>query len=387
MWRPWDREGGASGTDQNRHYAAAGAGARARRSSPYHAGCQHDDRREQVDGRGRARRSKSQRKEIPPAHKLFNAINGTSRRQFPGHRGPPRATLNSHTIAPTPRPLQITAVGPATGVGHNRAVKAPQKCGKEHRAGTSGQPLTVGEQGLAAVDFAVGSGFSFPSARRATFSNVCSIPRSHLPDLAVRAQHGDREARRALIDSFTPLVRARAREVFGREPLSFDDAVQEGYVGLLEGLSSWEADRGPLAAWLDLHVRRALADAAARNRTLGGVPIQMPRSAWRSLANLREAERRGGIPTTGVSEAQSRRLQAISTWRAVDWDRAEQTSGDPEPFDQVWALQRRRAVRDELQRMSDEHRLRLQRQLERAHEPELPERLRRRLMRALRTWR
>jgi RNA polymerase sigma-B factor len=65
-----------------------------------------------------------------------------------------------------------------------------------------------------------------------------------LPALFERwQQHGDRHARAALVERFTPLARSLARRYIGtQEPI--DDLTQVAYVGLIKAIDRFEVSRG-----------------------------------------------------------------------------------------------------------------------------------------------
>lgn len=108
--------------------------------------------------------------------------------------------------------------------------------------------------------------------------------------LVAAAQRRDHAARERLVTAFQPLVTRIARaEARGNAELE-RDLVQEGNIALLEAIESYAPGRGAWAAWAELRVRRATHEYEWAQRTLGGLAIRVPRSAWRQLAALQQAQ-------------------------------------------------------------------------------------------------
>jgi RNA polymerase primary sigma factor len=93
--------------------------------------------------------------------------------------------------------------------------------------------------------------------------------------LVARARQGDRAAQRLLVERHLPLVRAIASR-YRDLGLPFDDLVQEGSIGLLEGIDRFDPRRGSafstFAYW---RVRGAISRALTRNGHLLRLPKQV----------------------------------------------------------------------------------------------------------------
>ena len=76
-------------------------------------------------------------------------------------------------------------------------------------------------------------------------------------DLLARAQQGDEAALAALIARMMPAIRKGAASC-----LDFEDAVQEGLIGLFQAVRGYRADQGaPFAAYAAACIRHAQQDA------------------------------------------------------------------------------------------------------------------------------
>jgi RNA polymerase primary sigma factor len=144
------------------------------------------------------------------------------------------------------------------------------------------------------------------------------------PSLAERrlvraARAGDRNAREQVILDYARLVRGMSAR-YSRLGLPFEDLVQEGTIGLLEAVDTWEEDRGAsfetYARW---HVRRALTDALTSQARLVRLPKQVTerrRAVARTASEL--AARTGRTPTPDEITAETGLpLDAVEAIRAL----------------------------------------------------------------------
>ena len=79
-------------------------------------------------------------------------------------------------------------------------------------------------------------------------------------DLLAHAQQGDESALAALIARMMPVIRRGAAECTA-PGLDFEDAVQEGLIGLFHAVRGYEAAEGPFVAYAGACVRHAQQDA------------------------------------------------------------------------------------------------------------------------------
>lgn len=76
-----------------------------------------------------------------------------------------------------------------------------------------------------------------------------------------RAQSGDEVALAALVATYMPLIRRVARAAAG-PGFDFDDAVQEGYIGLFQAVRTYQEDRkASFATYATVCVRNAIVAA------------------------------------------------------------------------------------------------------------------------------
>jgi RNA polymerase primary sigma factor len=104
--------------------------------------------------------------------------------------------------------------------------------------------------------------------------------------LAKRIERGDLAAKREMIERNLRLVYSLARRHRGR-PVSYEDLVQEGTIGLVRAVEKFDHRRGlkfsTYAVWW---IRRSLSNAVGDART-----IRIPSHASDRLAAIRRAER------------------------------------------------------------------------------------------------
>ena len=86
------------------------------------------------------------------------------------------------------------------------------------------------------------------------------------------AQHGDESAMTALIADFLPLIRRKAFAA-SRVGLEADDLVQEGLIGLLSAVRTFDPDGGAsFRTWGNICIVNGMRTALRRTRRVGAVP-------------------------------------------------------------------------------------------------------------------
>jgi len=125
-------------------------------------------------------------------------------------------------------------------------------------------------------------------------------------DLVRRAKAGDARAREELIKRLLPLVVRLARP-YQTPGIEWEDFIQEGAVGLLRALASFDPEAGvPFCAYAVWWVRYGLQDL--RSQFIR--PLRLPPKALRRLAALKEAHER-------IYRAEQRNAGAGELSRAV----------------------------------------------------------------------
>jgi DNA-directed RNA polymerase specialized sigma subunit len=108
-----------------------------------------------------------------------------------------------------------------------------------------------------------------------------------LRDLVAAAQAGERGAREALIDAVGPLIGSVARTYRGCSPVSREELMQAGVVGVLRALDRFEPEREtPFWAYASWWVRQAMQQLVSER----GRPVVLPDRALRQLARIKDAE-------------------------------------------------------------------------------------------------
>ncbi|WDL95228.1 RNA polymerase sigma factor [Alicyclobacillus sp. ALC3] len=159
-------------------------------------------------------------------------------------------------------------------------------------------------------------------------------------ELVAWAQDGDNAAQVAVMDAFTPLIRATASRY---RHVAYEDALQEGYLSLLECTGSYNPARGvPFAAYAKSHVQgdvrtamrrlwtveaRSVAlqdyhlddgsDWLGRSSGMAGVELRMMMEA--AHLSPREAQSiRGqlmGLSCSEIAKEQGVSVETVKTWR------------------------------------------------------------------------
>lgn len=120
------------------------------------------------------------------------------------------------------------------------------------------------------------------------------------------AQTGDRDSQAAVVDAFAPLIRSTATRY---RDVAYEDAIQEGYVSLLECIGSFDASRGvPFAAYAKSHVQGDVRTAMRRLWTVQGRSVTLQDYDG-------EDGGAGGLAGTGTTDFGE--LDDGSAWTAV----------------------------------------------------------------------
>lgn len=120
--------------------------------------------------------------------------------------------------------------------------------------------------------------------------------------LAERAKQGDQEAFDKLVNSHMRLVVAMARK-FNKSGLPFGDLVQEGAIGLIEGVKRFEVEKGfRLSTYAGWWIRSYIQSFAMANRSLVklGTTTEQKRM-FSSLAKARARLETEGVPAGEVN--------------------------------------------------------------------------------------
>jgi RNA polymerase sigma factor (sigma-70 family) len=188
------------------------------------------------------------------------------------------------------------------------------------------------------------------------------------------AKHGDSRAREQVIREYDGLLRWTASRYRGLG-LPLEDVVQEGAIGLLEAIDSFDATRGAsfetFARW---HIRHAITDALTAQGRLVRLPkqiVERRRAITRTASEL--TAKNGQAPTaaeitaeTGLPIASVEAIQALpKTPASLDERLArgddtvlelieDPTATDPEA--EALALHRSEVIAEALERLPDRQR-------------------------------
>lgn len=106
--------------------------------------------------------------------------------------------------------------------------------------------------------------------------------------LVLAAKRGDRTARAQLIEAFLPLIASVARNYRNSAAVERIELLQEGVVGLLRALESYDPTRGtPFWGYASWWVRRAMQQLVAELTR----PVVLSDRALRQLARVKDAHR------------------------------------------------------------------------------------------------
>jgi RNA polymerase sigma factor (sigma-70 family) len=149
-------------------------------------------------------------------------------------------------------------------------------------------------------------------------------------DLALKAQQGDKASREALVEANLRLVASIARRYKG---MGYEDLYQEGCVGLVKAVDTFDPDRGTaFSTWAVPCIRSAIADALENSDS-----VHVPRSVyygrktvWKAIdgfyaAHGREPSDAELLSITGLTAVQLRDVRAaqastVSLSASIDAD-------------------------------------------------------------------
>ncbi|MFW5877023.1 MAG: sigma-70 family RNA polymerase sigma factor [Myxococcota bacterium] len=130
--------------------------------------------------------------------------------------------------------------------------------------------------------------------------------------LATACREGDPEARRRIVEATLPFVLYVARR-YMRWGVPFEDLIQQGNVGLLEGVARFDPDRGcRLASYAQFWIRAEIRDYVVRQHR--AVRLGTTRSERRALWLYRRGETRevaALAEASGMTEAGAERLVRV----------------------------------------------------------------------------
>lgn len=110
--------------------------------------------------------------------------------------------------------------------------------------------------------------------RRIAQNEILTAEQEH--DLAVRSKNGDKDAARTLVEHNLRLVVSIAKRYVGTESMTLMDLIQEGNIGLMRAVRSYDPDYGcrftTYAVWW---IRQAVTRAAAEQDKLERIPVHM----------------------------------------------------------------------------------------------------------------
>jgi RNA polymerase sigma factor (sigma-70 family) len=139
---------------------------------------------------------------------------------------------------------------------------------------------------------------------------VAAAPvRGHSERLAARARRGDRDARRLLVEEHLPLVRSIALR-YRDLGLPVEDLVQEGSIGLLQAIDSFDPGCGAsFSTYAFWRVRGAITHALTERGRLLRIPrpvIQRRRAVSEAQRRLAAAGRTPSVSELAVATGLSR---------------------------------------------------------------------------------
>lgn len=110
-------------------------------------------------------------------------------------------------------------------------------------------------------------------------------------DTIVKAAKGDARSMRAVISQYTPLVHKLVNKYAFMAPKhSRDDLVQEGLVGIVKALETFEPERGyRFMTWVYPQIRGAVSRVARKENRNPKYPLSLEQSDW--AHNLEDTDR------------------------------------------------------------------------------------------------
>ena len=94
--------------------------------------------------------------------------------------------------------------------------------------------------------------------------------------LAIRYLRGDKEAKSKLVAANLRLVVMAAKRYIGRSPLTFEDLIQEGNIGLMRAVDTFDPERGWRFSTYAMHwIKQAISRAILNQSKTIRIPVHM----------------------------------------------------------------------------------------------------------------
>ena len=94
--------------------------------------------------------------------------------------------------------------------------------------------------------------------------------------LAIRYLQGDKEAKSKLVAANLRLVVMAAKRYIGRSPLTFEDLIQEGNIGLMRAVDTFDPERGWRFSTYAMHwIKQAISRAILNQSKTIRIPVHM----------------------------------------------------------------------------------------------------------------
>ena len=95
-------------------------------------------------------------------------------------------------------------------------------------------------------------------------------------ELAIRFLGGDKEAKSKLVAANLRLVVMAAKRYIGRSPLTFEDLIQEGNIGLMRAVDTFDPERGWRFSTYAMHwIKQAISRAILNQSKTIRIPVHM----------------------------------------------------------------------------------------------------------------
>lgn len=110
-------------------------------------------------------------------------------------------------------------------------------------------------------------------------------------------EHGDRQALDEVVKAFTPLVHRKVRKAKGVYDSSYDDAVQEGLLGLIRALEKWDPEKSSFITYAGYWIRSKVSRLALYDG-LWVVMSNGARNLWQKIGRIQHDLMKRGISPT-----------------------------------------------------------------------------------------
>lgn len=95
-------------------------------------------------------------------------------------------------------------------------------------------------------------------------------------ELAIRFLQGDKSAKNKLVSANLRLVVMAAKHYIGRSPLTFEDLIQEGNIGLMRAVDTFDPERGWRFSTYAMHwIKQAISRAILNQSKTIRIPVHM----------------------------------------------------------------------------------------------------------------